>query len=151
MTTAMVGGGDDIYVDHARLGTTQTVTSDYELDFEYHFEFVDFDDVSGEQLNIYVQTASQNGEFLTVEEWDGATWQAVGTLSSDGLNTFDINYLTDTDYYIRLTDSDQSNEGTQSTWSKEWIFQQMKSSSSKKFTQKFQVYPSYNSWFAFFL
>ena len=114
---ALTGGAssDDGYVWTVSLKPTIIVTTDYELDFEYKWTNADYDETT-EEVCIYVQTASQGGENLVAYEWDGATWQSLGTLSSDGWNNFTVSHLSGTTYTINIRDEDKSNDATQSTW-----------------------------------
>lgn len=89
--------------------------ADYELDFEYQWTNVEYDETT-EQVCIYVQTAAQDGEKLVAYEWNGASWQALGTLNSDGWNNFSTSILTGPTYAIGIRDEDKSNDATQSTW-----------------------------------
>jgi len=88
---------------------------DYELEFEYQWTNVEYEETT-EKVCIYVQTASQNGEKLVAYEWNGATWQALGTLTSDGWNNFTTSILTGPTYAINIRDEDKSNDVTQSSW-----------------------------------
>ncbi len=87
----------------------------YELDFEYQWISADFDETD-EQVCIYVQTASQNGEHLVAYEWNGAIWEILGTLSSDGWNNFTTSYITGTTYTINIIDENKVNDVSQSSW-----------------------------------
>ena len=88
----------------------------YELDFEYQWTGIDYDETS-EQACIYVDAASQGGENLVAYEWDGASWQTLGTLSSDGWNNFTLSHLTGATYTINIRDEDKSDDNVQSMWS----------------------------------
>ena len=88
---------------------------DYELDFEYQWTSADFDETN-EQVCIYVQTASQNGENLVAYESNGVAWQSLGTLNSDGWNNFTASCLTGATYTINIRDQDKSDDASQSTW-----------------------------------
>jgi hypothetical protein len=92
-----------------------TVPDDYELDFEYQWTSAEYDETI-EEVCIYVETASQNGENLVAYEWDGSNWQSLGILSSDGWNKFSVSHLTGSTYTINIRDSDKSNDAGQSTW-----------------------------------
>ena len=113
---ASMGNNENFWLDDVDIDI-YSGSSDYELDFEYQWTSADYDE-SVEQVGIYVQTASQNGENLIAYEWDGASsWVSLGTISSDGWNYFTATELDSSTYTIRIIDSDQSNEGTQSSWS----------------------------------
>jgi hypothetical protein len=117
-----VGGGDDVYVDHGRIGVSQAASGDdYELDLEYQFTSVDFNN-EYEYLITYIQTATVGGDQLKAWEWTGSAWSSIGTLTTNGWNNFTISSLTSSTYYIKFNDSDQAEEGTQSTWNMDAIF-----------------------------
>jgi hypothetical protein len=88
---------------------------DFELDFEYQWTSADFDQTT-EQVCIYVQSATQTGEHLVAYEWNGASWQSLGMLNSNGWNNFTMTYLTGTTYTIKIQDELKSNDAAQSTW-----------------------------------
>ncbi|MBY8998416.1 MAG: hypothetical protein KGD60_11850, partial [Candidatus Thorarchaeota archaeon] len=111
-----IGGPDQQSIDASRLGVYQAGATDYELDFEYQWTGASSSETN-EEVCINVQTASQGGENLKAWEWTGSDWAALGTCSFDGWNNFTATYLTSSTYYIKLNDSLQSDEATQSTWS----------------------------------
>lgn len=118
------GGIDDVLIKKQTGGGT-----DYELDFEYQWTSADYDEDS-EDVCIFVQTASQGGENLVASEWNGTGWETLGTLSSDGWNNFTATELDSSTYTIRLIDSDQDAEATQSTWSIDCIITNCTSTSN---------------------
>ncbi|MFW9805969.1 MAG: hypothetical protein ACFFFK_04510, partial [Candidatus Thorarchaeota archaeon] len=108
--------GSEIRIDYAYINVFAPAVPDYEMQFEYQFTTVDFDEVN-EQVCINVQTATQGTEELEVYEWDGvSTWSLLGTITSDGWNNFTASYITSSTYYIEIRDNERTDEGTQSTW-----------------------------------
>jgi hypothetical protein len=110
------GGGDDVWIDHCRIGLNVAGGDDYELDFEYQWASANYSETN-EKVCINVQTATQNTENLTAWEWTSSTWASLGEMTSNGWNNFTPSYLTGSTYTIKLNDTQQSSEGTQSTWS----------------------------------
>jgi hypothetical protein len=93
----------------------EQAADDYELDFEYHWTNVDYDETS-EQVCIYVETASPDTEKLVAYEWNGANWQELGPLDLDGWNNFTSSFLTGPSYAINIRDEDKTNDPIQSSW-----------------------------------
>ncbi|MFX1605896.1 MAG: hypothetical protein ACFFDD_08300, partial [Promethearchaeota archaeon] len=108
--------GSEITIDYMYINVYAAAAPDYELEFEYQFTSVDFDEVN-EEVCINVQTATQGTEELEVYEWDGASsWWSLGSLTLDGWNNFTASYITSGTYYIQIRDNERVNEGTSSTW-----------------------------------
>ena len=106
----------DVRIDHAYINIYAPAVLDYELEFEYQFTSIDYNEAN-ETVCINVQTATQGTEELEVYEWDGASsWSLLGTLDSDGWNNFTASYIISSTYYIEIRDNERTNEGSQSTW-----------------------------------
>jgi len=93
----------------------EQAVDDYELDFEYEWIDADYDETS-EQVCIFVETATQDNEKLVAYEWNGATWQDLGPLDSNGWNNFTSSFLNGPSYAINIRDKDKTNDPTQSSW-----------------------------------
>lgn len=112
------GGGDDVWIDHCRIGVSAAGGADYELDLEVGWT-VDTDyDETVEYLCIFGGT--QDAEALKVDIWDG-TWVNIIADVAAGWNNVSISsYLTGVAVEIRFIDSDQS-EAVESAWEIEGV------------------------------
>jgi hypothetical protein len=106
------------------------VADDYKLDFEYHWTNADYDETS-EQVCIFVETATQDDEKLVAYEWNGRTWQVLGTLDSDGWNNFTCSFLTGPSYTINIRDEEKTDDSTQSSWKIDCIITDCNSTENK--------------------
>jgi len=108
--------GSEIRIDYIYINVFAAAVPDYELEFEYQFTSVDFNEVN-EEVCINIQSATQGTEELEVYEWDGvSSWALLGTLNSDGWNNFTASYITSVTYYIEIRDNERTDETTQSIW-----------------------------------
>jgi len=105
-----VGGGDDVRIDHVRIG----VSVNCELDLEVQWTNVDYDE-ENELLCIYGGTMS--AENLTVDVWYNSAWQNVFTNLSSGWNNVSVSsYLDSSNFTIRFKGGNETGDTTQNTW-----------------------------------
>lgn len=110
------GGGDDVYLDHVRIGVSAEAGDDYEIDFEYQWTTLNPLDDTNEELCIYVQ-ATFPTENLLVKIRDSSSWIQIDTL--DGTGWFNVSisgYLDNAQETIQLIGASEEGEGTQDTW-----------------------------------
>ncbi|MFX1363061.1 MAG: hypothetical protein ACFE7A_06380, partial [Promethearchaeota archaeon] len=108
LTHLRVGGNDDVYADHARMGTSQAGGSNYELDLEVQWTAADYDE-STEWLCI--NTGAQDAENLQVDVWDGSWVTLIADLNDSSWNNVSIgNYLTSSTFTIRFVDTDKASD-----------------------------------------
>lgn len=113
--TVTVGQGDDMYIDHLRLGVSAPASDDYELDLEVQFTDVDYDETSGEELCVYGGT--QAAEALKVDVWDGSWVNIIADVATDGWSNVSISsYLTSATIEFRFVDADQASDASGDTW-----------------------------------
>jgi len=111
---ATLGGGEDIWVDDVSIKKETQPTANYELDLEVQWTSVDFDE-SNEELCIYGGT--MGAENITVDVWDGGTWQNLFTDLTNGWNNVSVSsYLTSSTFTIRFRGGTETGDTTQDTW-----------------------------------
>lgn len=112
------GAGDDTWVDRINVSISK-IASDYELDLEVKFTGANYTQAN-EYLCIYAGT--QGTEALTVEVWDGSWNQVISDLVADSWNNVSVSsYLTSATLNLRFLDSDQANDGTETTWDIDYV------------------------------
>ena len=92
---------------------------DYELDMEYQFNSTKHNS-DNKKVCLYLTTSPT--ETLIVSYWTGSIWTSLGNIVSTGWTNLTATGLTSTTYNIQIKDQNQSNEGTQHSWSIDCIF-----------------------------
>jgi hypothetical protein len=107
-----VGGADEVYADHVRLGVNNT---NYELDLEVQWTNPETDELN-EELCIF--TGSTDGENISVDVWHDSAWQRViQDLEPDSWNNVSVaSFLDSSEFTIRFKGSNESGDLTQSSW-----------------------------------
>jgi hypothetical protein len=89
-------------------------TTNYELDLEVQWTNVDYNEPNAELCIYCGTTASEN---ITVSAWNGTAWNNVFTGLSSGWNNASVStYLTSSNFTIRFTGSNETNDTTQESW-----------------------------------
>lgn len=106
-TTKGTGQPGTTTIDAARLGITQSGADNYRFDREFYFTELDFDEIDGEELCIYVNTAG--AETLDIDVWTGS-WTDIGTDIVDANDNSWVNisvttWLTGSTLYFRFEDA----------------------------------------------
>jgi hypothetical protein len=122
LITTNVGGGDDRYVDHIRMGTLQAVgAANYEFDREFQFQSLTTTN-DNEYLNIFTGTIGT--ESLLIDIWTGS-WTNIATIidanDDTWINTSIGAYLDSSTEYFRFIGNDESSDTTENTWEIDYI------------------------------
>lgn len=102
-------------IDAIFLHTSTAADPDYELDIEYGWSAVDFDETSGEELAIFA--GPQDAESLRVDIWTGSWTNIIADLTYNVWNNVSIAaYLDDATVEIRFVDTDKASENSPDSW-----------------------------------
>lgn len=71
-------GADDVYIDHVRIGVSSTPSTNYDMDFEYDWSNVNYNEINKE-VCFYVQNVPAS-EDLNVSYWSGSLWIKLGEM-----------------------------------------------------------------------
>lgn len=112
-----VGGGDDIFIDHAYLGVSRVGSDNWQFDREFSFSSLDFDETN-EELCIYTGTIGD--EVMNIDVWTGV-WTDIGTdieITDDDtwVNISISTWLDASAEYFRFECFDAGGDSVQSTW-----------------------------------
>ena len=112
---AALGIGNRRYAYVDLVTVVMEVTFRYELDLEVQWTDIDYTQTNGE-LSVYVASVDSS-EALTVDAWDGSSWQNVIPNLGLGWNNVSVStYLVSPTFTIRFKGSAESNDISQSSW-----------------------------------
>jgi len=113
-----VGGGDDIFIDHAYLGVSRAGADNYEFDREFSFTSLDT-----AQTNNYlcIFTGTIGSETLDIDVWEASAWADIGTDIVDANDDTWVNISISTwldagSEYFRFQGADEAADTSLSTW-----------------------------------
>lgn len=107
-----VAGGDDLFIDHVRIGLSSNGVSNYMLDLEVQWTSADYDE---EQEYLCIFMGSKNGsEDLGLDIWNttSSDWDSLdATMTVSSWNNYSVSsYLTTTNLTIRYVDQSRSGD-----------------------------------------
>ncbi len=93
---------------------TGTPTTTEKINLEYQWTSATSDDTNEEVcINVGFHTGTEN---LTVNYWDGFTWNVLGTISTTGWTNLTATGLSSSTYTIQLVGSSESSDSSKDTW-----------------------------------
>ncbi|MFW9963547.1 MAG: hypothetical protein ACFFCX_08290 [Candidatus Sifarchaeia archaeon] len=108
------GGTNNVYADHLQIGVSSPKVTNYDADFEYSWNSVDYDE-SHEEVCINIGTIGGT-ESLNVSYWDGIGWIQLGEITSSGWTNLTAIGLTSISYSIRIRSAETTNDAVQESW-----------------------------------
>lgn len=113
------GGKDEVRFDHVRIGLSVAGGDNYRFDREFSWASLDYNEVDGEELCIYVNTAGS--ETLDIDIWESSAWTDIGTDIVDANDGVWVNisisaWLDSSTEYFRFEDATTSSDGSSDSW-----------------------------------
>jgi hypothetical protein len=108
------GTARNVLIDHIRIGVSQSNEPNYQLDFEYQWTAIVYNQTN-KQVCLYA--ASHTGtENLLVNYWAGSAWLLLGTITNSGWSNFTATGFTSSTYTIQLKGATESGDLAQDSW-----------------------------------
>ena len=111
----IVAGGDDIYVDHARIGVSGSLSSNYEIDLEIQWTNANYTRTNEE---LCIKTGTVGDEDIKVYAWHSSSWNLVfSDLTANSWNNISVSsYLDSSTFTVRFLGGTETGDTIESTW-----------------------------------
>ena len=93
----------------------RTYTANYQLNVKFDWTNADYG-ATTKTLSVYVGSHT-GSEALSIQYWNGNSWQSLGTLSSTGWTNVTALGMTGSNYTIRFVETSESSDSSQDRWS----------------------------------